>query len=155
MTQFFSILVQSFFSSQKILFLFNSTVPSFFLFHENFVRFLFVSGSSSFDEAEKNNFTKKHKNTKTRFGSKLLSFRFTKKVFFLGVAVATEIITDATPPSSQLLESLEVVVLDGDEVPGLGLLLLDVDLLQVGVSVPGVDLVDAFADVELKKVDSK
>ena len=71
------------------------------------------------------------------------------------MAVATEIITDATPPSSQLLESLEVVVLDGDEVPGLGLLLLDVDLLQVGVSVPGVDLVNAFADVELKKVDSK
>ena len=134
--------------------MFNSTVPSFFLFHENFVQFLFVSGSSSFDEAEKNNFTKKHKNTKTRFGSKL-SFRFTTKVFFLGVAVATEIITDATPPSSQLLESLEVVVLDGDEVPGLGLLLLDVDLLQVGVSVPGVDLVNAFADVELKKVDSK
>ena len=135
--------------------MFNSTVPSFFLFHENFVQFLFVSGSSSFDEAEKNNFTKKtQKHEKTWFGSKLSS-RFTKKVFFLGVAVATEIITDATPPSSQLLESLEVVVLDGDEVPGLGLLLLDVDLLQVGVSVPGVDLVNAFADVELKKVDSK
>ena len=130
--------------------MFNSTIPSFFFFFTKTL-FLFVSGSSSFDEAEK---TISLKNTKTRFGSKLSS-RFTKKVFFLGVAVATEIITDATPPSSQLLESLEVVVLDGDEVPGLGLLLLDVDLLQVGVSVPGVDLVNAFADVELKKVDSK